>query len=43
MTSLAPQPKLGNHSDNHRRAFILSYNEATVASGKDQDYRILRA
>lgn len=33
---------LGNHTDRHRRAFILSYNEATLAQGKDRDYRILR-
>ena len=32
---------LGNNSKQHRRAFILSYQEATVA-GKDSDYTVLR-
>lgn len=33
---------LGNHTAQHRRAFILTYQEATVRHGKDSDFTILR-
>lgn len=33
---------LGNHTGHHRRAFILTYQEAGAASAKDSDYTILR-
>ena len=33
---------LGNYTAQHRRAFILTYQEATVTKGKDNDFAILR-
>lgn len=33
---------LGNHTAGHRRAFILTYMEATADAGKDSDFTILR-
>ena len=33
---------LGNHTGGHRRAFILTYMEATADAGKDSDFTILR-
>ena len=33
---------LGNNTAQHRRAFILTYQEATVDHGKDSDFTILR-
>ena len=33
---------LGNHTGGHRRAFILTYMEATAGAGKDSDFTILR-
>ena len=34
---------LGNYTNQHRRVFILTYQEATVTKGKDNDYAILRS
>jgi len=34
---------LGNHTGRHRRAFILTYQEATVSHGKDGNFTILPA
>ncbi len=34
---------LGNHTAGHRRAFILTYMEATAGAGKDSDFTILRS
>ena len=33
---------LGNHTGGHRRAFILTYMEATAGAGKDSDFTLLR-
>ena len=34
---------LGNYTNQHRRVFILTYQEATVTKGKDNDFAILRS
>lgn len=34
---------LGNHTARHRRAFILTYQEAGAVSAKDSDFAILRS
>ena len=34
---------LGNHTAGHRRAFILTYQEASAVSAKDSDFAILRS
>ena len=34
---------LGNHTAGHRRAFILTYQEAGAVSAKDSDFAILRS
>ena len=34
---------LGNYTNQHRRVFILTYQEATVTKGKDDDFAILRS
>ncbi|MEM7031853.1 MAG: phytanoyl-CoA dioxygenase family protein [Chloroflexota bacterium] len=33
---------LGNHTNQHRRAFILTYQEAIGTKGKDKDFAVLR-
>ena len=34
---------LGNHTAGRRRAFILTYQEASAISAKDGDFAILRS